>query len=302
MAVSNESPIMNLGRRTALIGLVTGLLVGLAVFLWLRAGSLEYQGKSLAAWLDEPQPTILLSEEAVAAVAHVGARAVPVLLKRLRARDTALSIKLTDWARHQRFVKFNLIPAETRRSRAVAAFRVLGPTAATAIPDLILMLEDSETTSYAALALAAMGVAAVPALTPVLTNRNEWAVLGAIAALAHIGPKAKPAVPSLIAALDHPVAQVRVEAELTLVLIAQTPEIARAIIGRLGDPSPEVRRFAATSLGRLKSQQAVARPALAKAAQDPDRSVRLSAQQALNELELMPAEVLPAEHAEGRRN
>ncbi len=131
--------------RVALALLIIGLFGGL---LWqvLRERGPVYQGKPLNSWLkgfnldNEPgKPTF---NEAVEAVRQAGTNAFPVLLRKLRARDSDLKHRLIRVARKQPFIKVRYVPADGQQWVARQGFMALGTVAQDAVPSLLKIYHE----------------------------------------------------------------------------------------------------------------------------------------------------------------
>jgi len=168
------------------------MTVGLVLVLS-REREPEYKGKKLSEWVESystnSQTERVEASQAREAIRHIGAEAVPFLLKWLRYEPppwkSTLSAELNE--------RFNLslqLGDEKKRLRAGAAtvaFRVLGSQADGAVPELTRLLNDpnvARPTSWrvtldrhatpyrAALILAGLGQAGLPALQTLLTNQQ----------------------------------------------------------------------------------------------------------------------------------
>jgi len=143
--------------------------------------------------------------------------------------------------------------AEVRRI-AAEALGQLGPEARAAVPDLVRALADPE----------------------ILVRRASARALG------QIGPEARAAVPDLVRALADKDSYVRLSAAEALRQIGQAavPDLVRA----LADEYSYVRRAAAVALGEIRSVDAAVVAALQKALYEPNREVRLAAEDALRKI------------------
>lgn len=169
-----------------------------------RASATEpgYEGHPLSYWLRQvelgsstmPQP---LKPEAEIAVRHIGTNAIPFLLQYMAGSSSAGFFD----------------------SGTLQAFRILGPEARSAIPELARLATNQPQSLLRAqaheqhpvsmfgydplMALGAIGPEALPALVSILTNGIAPGTrLGAIEALSGMGTNARPAVPVLLQYVD----------------------------------------------------------------------------------------------------
>jgi HEAT repeat protein len=123
---------------------------------------------------------------------------------------------------------------------------------------------------------------AVPAVSPLLHDRDNEIANQAARTLAQVG---RYATPALVTALGDNSATVRHRAAWALSLMG--PEAGAAVpalTDALGDKNEKVRNLAATALGEIGPPAQPACPALVKALSDPDSTVRKQAAQALKRL------------------
>ncbi len=197
--------------------------------LWLIAhfSGPRYQGKSVSAWLDQGFRDGNLADDwmgdvqpdtsTARAIRAFGTDALPTLLRLVRSRDTGLRNGLRSLS-----LKYHWFPirppfAAVLHTQAHYGFKVLGPSAKAAAPELVALLHDadSQVRVMAAFCLGDIGPAsadAVPSLKKQLESllRNkamdpwdwEWETTSAANALGEIGPAARPAL-SQIAALTN---------------------------------------------------------------------------------------------------
>jgi HEAT repeat protein len=124
----------------------------------------------------------------------------------------------------------------------------------------------------------------VAALERMLRDPNPTVQAQGAYGLSRLGPDARSAVPSLIAALKKSSA-VRQNAALALAQMGHEARDAVPALGEaLGDSEWAVRRQAALALGKIGPQAQSAVPALQRLSRDPDRLVRSAAQEALKEI------------------
>lgn len=149
-----------------------------------------------------------------------------------------------------------------------------------AIRELILLLGDPDRGREAAAALAKVGAPAVKPLIEALGNVGGSSRRWAAVALSDMGDAARPAIPSLVAALRDPVWQVRGAAAMTLGGL-KAAEAAPGLRVLLRHTRPEARRIAARALGEIGAPAKAAAPDLIGALEDRDSEVRACAAEAL---------------------
>jgi len=166
-------------RKGFRILLVVLLLAGLGGVAWLALrGPAEpvYQGKRLSFWLQGYSPSLQNTRErwnqADAAMNDAGTKAIPTLLRMLRASEPAWKIKLYGLLQQQHLFKIDHTPANIQNTEAGRAFARLGPDARDAVPALISIYKQN--------------------ISVVSQAQTAW-VLG------YIGPAASNAVPVLLA-------------------------------------------------------------------------------------------------------
>jgi HEAT repeat protein len=208
----------------------------------------RYRDKQLTAWLNDlnsQEP--LMWDQAETAVRAIGSKALPVLAKRLDARDSSFKLKLIEF--FEDYPVVILKPAESYHDAALECCRILGPITARLVPQIIPFLERNQRT-HAVKALVAVGDSAVQPL---------------VAALAH-----QPA---------------RAGAAVALGSIARQPRIAvPALVPYLNDNDPETRTTVAWALGRFGADARLAVSQLSKLTKDSTFSVREQAKRALERI------------------
>ena len=180
-------------------------------------------------------------------------------------------------------------PARNRADLAVFGFRLLGPRASAAAPELTQLMKDrnvSQQTREAAMAaLAYLGPAGLQPLLDAFSDPNQpTRRLAAyyIGLMRHLGTNASPAAVVLVRLLKDQDEQIAGRAATALGDLALEP--AQAIPGltnALKDPRPFVRASAAAALRRYRQEAQPAVPALTEALSDPKLQVRTAASNAL---------------------
>jgi HEAT repeat protein len=144
-------------------------------------------------------------DKAVAAIQHIGVRALPTALKLCQAKDFWIQEKLEDWA-EARNLQIHLTSAQDRQIEGATIIEVLGPTAKPIIPDLIKLFRDEYpiVADEASFALHGIGPEAIPSLMEAFTNSDDPRVqLYAAYSLELFGSQAREAVPTLVSSLQN---------------------------------------------------------------------------------------------------
>lgn len=218
-----------------------------------------YQGRTLRQWLAVYQKADEGSAEeqqAIAAVRSMGTNAIPYLTR---------CITDDDWRVSQ---------------AAEEMFKVLGPDAAMAIPDLERMLLGTNElfATLAGSALGNIGEPALPVLMAALTNRQFRVVTDAGLALAELGTNARPAVPILLEQMEHPHWAYRQRAANVLGNLAIEPDtVVPALAKLLRDNHKPVRFTALSGLEEFGPQARPAIPAISRLLVDLDENLRKAA-------------------------
>ena len=122
------------------------LIVGLGALLWLTMASREpsYHDKPLNFWLSRATDsgTVLYNQkdpnviECRETIRSIGTNAIPMLLRILKAKDSAVKKVAMDLVERQDYVKFPIRSAEDQKQKAQAGFYLLGDLASNAAPAL----------------------------------------------------------------------------------------------------------------------------------------------------------------------
>lgn len=245
---------------------------------------------------ERTEGTYTVSFRAAVALVKIGQPAVPALIQALvdpssLARANAAyalgevgyaSGGIGELAEEALPALIEMLRDKDKEARGRAAY-ALGGIGEPAIPALIEALnhEDRDVRSNAAYALGRIGEPAkdaVPVLMKAMSN-DDYVRLGAAEALGKIG---EPAVPALVEALNHEDEDVRRNAASVLGKIGELPKGAvPALIKRLGDEDLYVRYNATIALSRI-GEPAV--PALIEALRSEDSAIRSSAAYVLGDI------------------
>jgi tetratricopeptide (TPR) repeat protein len=136
------------GRKT--ISIAIALFVAVAViagivFVVLPPKEPSYKGRPLGDWLAQFNegytPDYASNDpnniECREALQHIGTNAIPFLLRILRAKDSAVKVKLMDLAERQHFISLPVSSVDDEKYKAIIGFYLLGDLATNAIPELI---------------------------------------------------------------------------------------------------------------------------------------------------------------------
>lgn len=199
-----------------------------------------YQGRPLSYWLQAYNPSAYFrthphgpdpptTSQAELAIRTVGTNAFPLLLRMLEHRN----LQIRWYTLHSRWAP-GYVPPENYA--ALTAFKVLGPVATNAIPDLVAAF-DHDNSPFPRQAI------------PII--------------LGDLGPAASSAIPAMLRGLKHTNRIVRKNSAVALGKIHLEPEkVGPALIGCLSDPDPNVRGQAAEALGAFGTNAQAALPAL----------------------------------------
>ena len=234
-------------RNRYRIALALWLLAIVGVVVWpvLHLREPAFQGKRLSVWLEQQGTNHFstargseLDKQGQTAIRQIGTNALPVLIERLRARDTRFKKFMMTWAQKQKLVHFRFKAANRSHLEAEAGYEALGPLASAQVPSLIDLLSNDPS----------------PEVRYITAN-----VLG------YIGPDARAAAPALFAATKETNNSVRNNAFAALGPILPDPQLAiPVLIAGLDDTESITRENAAIVLGRYGQQAKAAVPALVR--------------------------------------
>jgi hypothetical protein len=252
-------------RLPIVLGVLLLAVVGTIAWLSMRPDAEDpvCQGKRLSVWLGSYDPHtryLSLSPEADEAVRQLGTNAIPLLLRRLRAKDSPFKEKLYALAQKQHVIKVSYTSATRQHLQGAAGFEVLAASGKSAVPALIELYSQDNSDCYALYYLSD--------------------------SLASVGPDAKAAVPALIHRLGHTNENVRFGAASALGQIHSEPQVVvPALISCLSDQSPTGRMNAAIALWQFGPDAKAALPALTQLLADSDADVRKSAKDAIEHID-----------------
>ena len=245
-----------------LLVIVGGILVVAAILAawWARTRPPEvfYRGKPLTFWFTKYVP-VAGGPSTDDIVRAVGTNSIPTILRMLRLKDSKVTTRLIHILRQQPFIKIRHRDASKINGLAADGFRVLGPLASHAVPDLVGILDEH------------------------ISYDSQTAT---IQALAGIGPAAESAIPSLLRIVGGTNNLLRGEACSALGQIHRKPEIVVPLLIKcLHEPSIFVRNPAASALGLYGADARSAFPALVDCLDDQDAGVRKRAESSLKQID-----------------
>ncbi|MDB6063949.1 MAG: putative signal transduction protein containing Nacht domain [Pedosphaera sp.] len=272
-----HDPIIWNRSRIALALLLLAVIVG---FMWLALRPSEpdpvYKGKRLRDWLsyyDTPALDLDTMADLIRtstndserfpasneAVRHIGTNAIPMLLHRLRAKNSPLTLLSFMLARKQHVFKVKFTSAENLRLEGAYGFEALGARGRDPVPELIRMYETKRFSDF----------------------KDDVAE-----ALGGIGPAAEKAVPALVRSLGDTNSGSWSTAVFALGRIHSHPEIAvPALVKCLSAPYPNSRQIAAQAIATFGPDAKPAIPDLLKLLSDSDANVRDSAKDAIKKID-----------------
>jgi HEAT repeat protein len=282
-------------RKPVILLTVAMVLLGL---VWLamdaaRPKEPTHAGRTLSAWLTERNSAHPrdLSDSTQEAIQAMGTNALAHLLRTISRKDSAAKLRLRGWlsreAPLQRSIRRWTATHQSERLRAAAGFKALGNEGAPAVPALIRLLGDEQTSYPAALALAGIGRPAIPGLVQSLTNQSVWVRSSAVQAInfMHGADGAEEAIPDLLERLNDPHPAVRGGASIALGDMRMKPQLViPKLMERLGDADASVRASAARAIGLFQEQGTAAVPRLEELQSDPSPEVRQWASTALRQI------------------
>lgn len=264
-------------RRITAISSVLLAAVAICGF-WLTAHDgrePHFKQRKLSEWITEYRSARSADarRQAEEAIRAIGTNALPPLLLWIRQEDSDTRQRAFRLVERLGFSKIELRRALRWRSFAFFGFRLLGPAAGPAIPELTRLLEnDSAAIDYgknltvaesAVLALGEIGAAAIPALSRALTNRNVNVRKSAALKLGEFGLAAGETIPALVGALSDTNVEVRLYATRSLGQIHENPGlVVPALVKDLSNRWDLLRKDTALALAAFGPQAEPAVPQL----------------------------------------
>ena len=254
-------------KRTR-IGLFVGLfIIAALIFAAMRSREPAYEGKKLSEWLriltPDPEKTSKQRdrEHAEFAIQQMGTNTLPILLKTLYSKESSFKSRFKDTLEHdQKILKIRFLPSDWNYIRAVNALFVLGPIAKSTIPDLNRILADPEMARYGAYALSSVARNEPKYLANAAEHQDEDVRSTFLYGLSEMGTNSEPLLPIIIPRLKDKSSRVRSRAASTLGRVAsnQFSLAVPLLIEALG----ETNHMAMVALGKFGSNATPAVPIL----------------------------------------
>jgi len=279
-------------KRTIILTVISVFLAALAPIAFLAYDrEPQYNGQPLHRWIE-----LLPSAEAESAIQHIHTKAIPFLLRWLdhewqpsKRRELIAHIAPRIPLLRNRPQLWGWLSGrdpQFRGGAAAAAFKVLGPSASSALPGLIQMATSSSAPGPAHRAVDALvniGPSALPALLAIITNQNAEARFYAVRSMQQLGAVAAPAIPTLISCLsDRAVSIAAYEALGRLKL--EPDRVVPVLINIAQSSDPLSRALAIITLGDFRQEGHSAVSMLLAALSDKAAVVRDAATNALQQI------------------
>jgi hypothetical protein len=281
-------------RRTVLVALIFATACVIAAILLTRKKEPSYGGYPLSNWVkllsdinEQDFGPDCTQDKAPDAIVAVGTNALPFLVEWLQYERGPTPVRDAVYKAVQKFPVLQRIHGledwawkdskMVRSAGALIAFRILGPTAAPAIPDLFRVACQnprggaSISPQFEAVeALAYTGEAALPTLLSIATNKALLFTGRSTAArgIGSLGTNAAPAIPALIEMLDDPFVASDAAAALSAIHLEPqrvVPALAKAAI------QPWDTHEVILAIGRFGPDAMGAIPTLQQIAQGSDK-------------------------------
>jgi hypothetical protein len=232
-------------RGRVLIAVVAvAVLATLVWTLLARPSEPVYKGGSLSYWLIQRTDSNSKAErdEAATAIRAMGTNAIPTLLRMMRAKESRFKSR---WLARRWYGLFEMHFSEPAGivARAEEGFDVLGTDAASAVPELSKILDET--------------------LSPECASRTANA-------LGNIGPDGRAAVPSLLRAATKTKGTAHYEAFWALGKIHADPGSAVPVLLGVVSNTPADRMYAVHALGEYRGDARTAVPTLVALLNDPN--------------------------------
>lgn len=207
-----------------------------------------WEGRRLSDWLAElTGQGAAKSDAAETALTHIGTNAIPYLFPKLTAPEDSPAKSLRT---HDR--------VEVERTGAVLTFRMLGSSAAQALPRLGMVLTNQATATNPVVAhaitqsIAGVGEQGIPLLVAALNHPSRHIRFAGLVGLIDLGEKARDTMPCVLERLKDDDAEIRGVALYFVNSVSQDPDTKlRVLKEATQDSDGHVRSFAGEELKKL---------------------------------------------------
>ncbi len=234
--------------------------------------------------MDDLHPRTSRSAKAFSAVLEIGTNGLATILKRFRARDSALEETLMELERKQTLFRLPFKSSATLHEQAMTALIVLGPRASPVIPELVNLLNREDTSLCAARALLRIEPTTVSVLIKTLGSERARVRFAIVSALGETEYQSDGIVKALVMCVTDKDPEVRLMAWLGL--SQKDPALIIApIIELLSNVNTEVRTSAVWTLGTFGKDAKAAVAMLLKLREDDDANIRQATRIALRRID-----------------
>ena len=265
------------------------------------AGETAYKGKPASFWLEDARASLGITNESIVAFKAMGSNAVPFLIEILQRKPSKLSEMDDNKLYNDRLMEHvpkgvvralpSAMRTEERREAAAFLIGVIGPDASAAIPSLMVVLNDpnedwriSEGVQTALMAMGEKLAGQVQQFIAYLqSDDRETRRLGATL-LASTGPKAKAAVPALLALATNKNESLSVARALWNI-DRRTNAALGVYTHSLQSTNEAARQLGLIYLGEMETAARAAGPDVQKLLTDPDSGVREHAEMTLDKID-----------------
>ena len=249
-----------LRKKVLTITLGVFLLLSLTLALASYFSEPRHKGRRLSEWLELYDRIARINGEAEQAILAIGSNAVPTLVKMLIPGGKLSLSRLLQ----RTGIPIELIEDSSDRMRnhnlAMHGFRLLGPTASNALPQLLSLMEQEDHSYLISEAIQAIGQPALAPVQPLLNSTNRISRIHAVHIILQITRRDLNTVSNLLA---HPDPIVRGETYLWLPSHSLPPQqIMEIQLNGLLDPETYVACRAAVALRNLNLYATNALPRL----------------------------------------
>jgi HEAT repeat protein len=286
-------------RGKVFIFIAVGVVVASLLVAW-GIKEPRYQGRTLTSWLEQcantipedPQQNRPLTEAQLAIRAIGAEKVLPYSMRMIRAKDGPMKRWIIDQSTKWEWFDFKIKKAQEHWDLGIAGFYGLGTNGAAAIPELTLLLNDTNHAAVAAWCLIFVGKPARTAVCQALTNANPEVRLNCALQLEKVMDDGESYLGQIKSCLTHPDSDVRSAAVGGIGLQTNYADVAiPLLLAALKDPDAQVASNAARVLRNFGTNAFRAFGALTNAARNGGTRTARAALGTL--VQIAPSETLP---------